>query len=212
MVTYKIQFLLLTSNLFYKIEIMSSSTSIKMQKMGVRFQPSTIFLFYTDTSTGKFRRRTVTLDDFTKNTNITDYANELHNDKTTKNRNLFRHIPLRRLERLLFVLKEGLTTKNLSKSDIEKKLRTFDELDENEDLNKLDDDTLKHKKLIMNEIYEKNLIDPSSKDFVYDVSVDFEPTPGEQQACEWDSADEVEEDIKEQEDDDDEDNDDDDFK
>ena len=63
---------------------MSSSTSVKMQKMGVRFQPPTIFLFYTDTSTGKFRRRTVTLDDFTKTTNITDYANELHNDKTTK--------------------------------------------------------------------------------------------------------------------------------
>ncbi|CAF0945823.1 unnamed protein product [Adineta steineri] len=33
---------------------MSSSTSIKMQKMGVRFKPPTIFLFYTDTSTAKF--------------------------------------------------------------------------------------------------------------------------------------------------------------
>jgi centrosomal protein CEP19 len=178
-----------------------------MQKIGVRFNPPTIFLFYTDTSTGKLRRRTVILDDFTKTTNITDYASELHNDKTTKKRDLFRYVPLRRLERFLFVLKEGLTT-NISKSEIEKKLRKFDELDTNEDLNKLDDDTLKHKKLIMNETYEKNLIDPSSKDFVYDVAVDFEPATGEQKESGWDSSDEIEEDIK-QEDDNDDDGDDD---
>ncbi|CAF0852838.1 unnamed protein product [Adineta steineri] len=187
---------------------MSSSTSIKMQKMGVRFKPPTIFLFYTDTSTGKFRRRTVPLTDFTKNTNITDYTTELHNDKTTKNRNLFRHIPVRRLERLLFVLKEGITT-NISKSDIEKKLRTFDNLDPNEDLNKLDDDALKHKKLIMSESYEKNRVDPSSKDFVYDVAVDFEQPAGEKQTSEWDSSEEVEEDIPQQKDDEDDDDDDD---
>jgi centrosomal protein CEP19 len=175
-----------------------------MQKMGVRFNPPTIFLFYTDISTGKLRRRTVTLDDFTKTTDITDYANELHNDKKTKNRNLFRYVPLRRLERFLFILKEGLTT-NLSKSEIEKKLRYFDELDTNEDLNKLDDDTLKHKKLIMNETYEKNLIDPSSKNFVYDVAVDFEPITGEPQASEWDSNDEIEEDLKQDYEDDEDD-------
>ncbi len=172
--------------------------------MGVRFNPPTIFLFYTDISTGKLRRRTVTLDDFTKTTDITDYANELHNDKKTKNRNLFRYVPLRRLERFLFILKEGLTT-NLSKSEIEKKLRYFDELDTNEDLNKLDDDTLKHKKLIMNETYEKNLIDPSSKNFVYDVAVDFEPITGEPQASEWDSNDEIEEDLKQDYEDDEDD-------
>ncbi|UJR30153.1 hypothetical protein I4U23_017693 [Adineta vaga] len=193
---------------------MTSSTSIKMQKMGVRFKPPTIFLFYTDTSTGKFRRRTVTLEDFTKTTNITDYAQELHDDKTTRNRNLFRYIPLRRIERLLFVLKEGLGT-NLSKSDLDKKLRQFDDLDVNEDLNKLDDDALKHKKLIMNETFEKNFVDPSSKDFVYDVAVDFEQPEGEQHTSEWDSNDEVEEDIKqedEEDEEDEEDADDDDFK
>ena len=55
----------------------------------------------------------------------------------------------------------------------------------------------------MNETYEKNVIDPSSKDFVYDVAVDFEQTVGEQHASEWDSTDEVEEDIKEEDEDDD---------
>lgn len=183
---------------------MSSSISIKMQKIGVRFNPPTIFLFYTDTSTGKLRRRTVVLDDFNKTTDITDYANELYNDKKNKNRNLFRYVPLRRLERFLFVLKEG-STNNLSKSEIEKKLRQFDDLDVNEDLNKLDDETLKHKKLIMNETFEKHHVDPKSKDFVYDVAVDFEPAPGENQASEWDSTDEIEEDIKQDDDDEDED-------
>jgi centrosomal protein CEP19 len=179
-------------------------SSVKMQKIGVRFHPPTVFLFYTDISTGKLRRRTVTLDDFTKTTNITDYANELHNDKTIRKRNLFCYVPLRRLERLLFVLKEGQTS-NLSKNDIEKKLNQFDKLDTNEDLNKLDDDTLKHKKLIMNESYEKNHIDPSSKDFVYDVAVDFEPIKGEEHASEWDSGDEIEEDLQQNDDDDDDD-------
>ena len=183
---------------------MSSSTSVKMQRIGVRFHPPTVFLFYTDLSTGKLRRRTVALDDFTKTSNITDYANELQNDKKRKNRDLFRYVPLRRLQRLLFVLKEGFTT-NISKSDIDKKLRQFDELDPNEDLNKLDDDALKHKKLIMNESFEKNRVDPTSKDFVYDVAVDFEPTAGEQQGSEWDSSDDIEEDIKRDDDEDDDD-------
>jgi hypothetical protein len=185
-----------------------------MQKIGVRFHPPTVFLFYTDTSTGKLRRRTVVLDDFTKTTNITDYANELHNDKTTKKRNLFRHVPLRRLERLLFVLKEGQTSTNISKSEIEKKLNQFDKIDTNENLNKLDDEALTHKKLIMNESFEKNRIDPSSKDFVYDVAIDFEPTADEKQGSEWDSPDEVEEDLpgNNNEDDDNDDDDDDDFK
>jgi centrosomal protein CEP19 len=194
---------------------MSTSQSVKMQKLGVRFHPPTLFLFYTDTSTGKLRRRTVTLDDFTSTTNITDYANELHNDKIRKNRNLFRYVPLRRLERFLFVLKEGLTT-NISKSEIEKKLRQFDELDVDEDLNKLDDDTLKHKKLIMNEVYEKNVIDPTSKDFVYDVAVDFEEADDDKQASGWDSGEEIEEDIKQEDEDvdndDDKEEEDDDFK
>jgi len=60
----------------------------------------------------------------------------------------------------------------------------------------------------MNETYKKNYIDPSSKDFVYDVVVDFEPTTGEQPTSEWDSTDEIEEDIKQGDDD----GDDDDFK
>lgn len=185
---------------------MSSAASIKMQKIGVRFRPPTIFLFYIDTKTNKLRRRTVTLTDFQATTDINDYAKELHNDRVTKSRNLFRHVPLRRLERLLFVLKEGQTGQQ-SKNEIEKKLRQFDELDQNEDLNKLGDEVLKHKKLIMNETYEKNAIDPSSKDFVYDVAVDFEPAAGKKKASEWDSSDEIEEDLKVKDLDDDDDDD-----
>ena len=183
---------------------MSLAASIKLQKIGVRFRPPTIFLFYIDTKTNKLRRRTVNLTDFQSTTNINEYAKELHNDRVTKSRNLFRYVPLRRLERLLFVLKEGQSGQQ-TKNEIDKKLRQFDELDQNEDLNKLDDEALKHKKLIMNETYEKHAIDPSSKDFVYDVAVDFEPVAGEKQTSGWDSSEEIEEDLKSKEDDDDED-------
>lgn len=187
---------------------MSTAASVKMQKIGVRYRPPTIFLFYIDTKTGKLRRRTVLLSDFTAATDITDYAKELHNDRITKNRNLFRYVPLRRLERLLFVIKEGQKG-NPSKGEIEKKLRQFDQVDENEDLNKLDDEALKHKKLIMEETFEKNFVDPKSADFVYDVEVDFEPESEEQQASGWDSDEEIQEDIQKDDGDPDDDEDDD---
>ena len=203
---------------------MSTAASVKMQKLGVRFRPPTIFLFYTDLKTGKLRRRTVILNDFTASTDINDYAKELHNNRVTRNRNLFRFVPLRRLERLLFVLKEGQAG-SLTKVEIEKKLKKFDNVDSDEDLNKLDDEELKHKKLIMTETYEKNLVDQNSKEFIYDVVVDFEPPSERNPASEWDSEDELE-DLKKkvqqqndddqnednEDDEDDDDDDDDDFK
>jgi hypothetical protein len=59
-------------------------------------------------------------------------------------------------------------------------------------INKLDDETLKHKKLIMGETFERNAIEPTSKDFVYDVKVDFEPEEGGK-SNEWDTEDEIDE-------------------
>ena len=111
----------------------------------------------------------------------------------------------------MFVIKEGQKG-TTNKSEIEKKLRQFDQVDAGEDLNKLDDEALKHKKLIMSETFEKNFIDPKSKDFVYDVAVDFEPTAGDNQASEWDSDEEIEEEIQKDDGDPDDDEDDDDFK
>jgi centrosomal protein CEP19 len=189
---------------------MSSTATINVKKIGVRYRPPTIFLFYIDMKTGKTRRHTVVFTDFTIMTDINAYAKELHNDRVTKNRNLFRFVPLRRLERLLFVLKEGQTG-NPTRNDIEKKLHQFDALDANEDLNKLDDETLQHKKLIMNETYERNLVLPTSKDFIYDKTVDFEATQGDKQTSDWDTSDEIQEDLK-AEDVDDDDDDDDDFR
>lgn len=174
---------------------MSFAGSVQIQKLGVQFQPATIYLFYTDLRTKKFRRRTVLLPDFTGKTDINEYAKGLHNNRVTKNYNLFRFVDLRRLERLLFVLKEGQTGK-LTKEQIEEKLKRFDGIDENEDLNKLDDEELKHKKLIMNEVFEKNRVDPHSKDFVYDVVVDFEPTSEKNDLSDWDSEKETQPKIK----------------
>ena len=42
------------------------------------------------------------------------------------------------------------------------------QVDPDEDLNKLDDETLRAKKLAMDEIFEKNKLTPDDPDYVYD--------------------------------------------
>ncbi|CAF0845465.1 unnamed protein product [Didymodactylos carnosus] len=167
-----------------------SVSTIKVRKIGCRFHPPALILFYIDLKTNKTRRRTHPIENLSVNTNVTDYARELQESETNKS-NLFKFIPLRRLERLIFVLKNG-SCKNQPISTIKNHLESYDRLDLDEDLNKLDDDTLKHKKSIMNELFEKNLVTKEDKNYKYDIDVDF-TTNQQLQASEWDSDNEDDE-------------------
>merc|ERR1712226_1824262 len=57
-------------------------------------------------------------------------------------------------------------------------------VDGQEDLNKLDDDTLRKKKLAMEETFEKNQIKPGDPIYVYDKEVNFDEV--EKVDCDWD--------------------------
>ena len=59
----------------------------------------------------------------------------------------------------------------------------FDDLDEDEDLNKLNDSALDRKKKEMDIVYEKNNIKVGDEDFQYDVRKEFDH---EKYAAEWD--------------------------
>ena len=69
----------------------------------------------------------------------------------------------------------------------------LDTIDPEEDLNKLDDVTLKRKKEIMDASFEKNRKKRDDPDFEYDVEVDFEQ--GAIESCEWDSDKESDEEF-----------------
>ena len=57
-------------------------------------------------------------------------------------------------------------------------------IDPEQNLNVVDEETLKIKKAIMNQTFEKNRKKPDDPDFDYDVEKDFEPV----ETCDWDSG------------------------
>uniref|UniRef100_A0A8C6TH96 Centrosomal protein of 19 kDa n=1 Tax=Neogobius melanostomus TaxID=47308 RepID=A0A8C6TH96_9GOBI len=82
------------------------------------------------------------------------------------------------LERLHIILRDHM--KGLS---LEQSLASF-RLDPTQDLNKLNDDELAHKKGKMDQLFEKNRKKKDDPDFVYDVEVEF--SANNQEICSWD--------------------------
>lgn len=85
------------------------------------------------------------------------------------------------LERLHIILRDHM--KGLS---LEQSLASF-RLDPMQDLNKLNDDELAHKKGKMDQLFEKNRKKRDDPDFVYDVEVEF--SANNQEKCSWDESD-----------------------
>ena len=67
------------------------------------------------------------------------------------------------------------------------------QVDPDEDLNKLDDETLRAKKLAMDEIFQKNKLTPDDPNYVYDKEVNFDQ--GDKIECDWDDDDEEDDDF-----------------
>lgn len=66
------------------------------------------------------------------------------------------------------------------------KAKTLETVDPNEDLNVVDEETLRRKKAAMNETFEKNQKRPGDPDFQYEVEMDFD-NDDKIEVCEWDS-------------------------
>ena len=157
---------------------------ITLKKCGVRFDPPAVIITYISTN-GKLHRRTMPLRNFNKRSGVPRVAEELKNN--TRHRKYLEHLPLPQLEKLVSIIRDkmnGITLENSLRMNAK-----LTDLDPEEDLNKVDAETLKRKKALMEEAFNKNRKQIGDEDFVYDVEVDFEGGGGggTVETCEWDS-------------------------
>ncbi|XP_048747450.1 centrosomal protein of 19 kDa-like [Ostrea edulis] len=152
---------------------------IEVKRCGVKFSPPALVLNYLIKDSGKMHRRTMPLRNFNKNSSVDATVDELlANPKHSK---FMKCMPKFQLYRLIAIIRDKLGGMSLEESLARND--EIDRLDPEEDLNKVDVETLQRKKSIMEDTFEKNLKKPSDPDFQYDVQMDF----NEVEACEWDS-------------------------
>lgn len=150
-------------------------------KCGVRFKPPAIVLLYTQMATGKQHRRTMPLRNFNKNSGVTRVAEELKG--SSRHRKYLAALPLPQLEKMVAIIQDHM--KGIDLAESLQKNKALDTVDPEEDLNKVDEVTLKRKKNIMEQTFEKHQKKPGEPGFEYDIEVDF--AGGSIESCEWDS-------------------------
>ncbi|KAK2151057.1 hypothetical protein LSH36_377g02033 [Paralvinella palmiformis] len=159
---------------------MSTTKQYVVKKCGVRFDPPAVVLIYQVKSTGKLHRRTMPLRCFSKRSVVSRFAEELKTE--SRHKKYLDDVPMQQLEKLITIIKDKLNGIDLETS-LEKN-KGLDTVDPNEDLNVVDEETLKRKKAIMDQTFEKNRKLPGDPDFQYDVEKDFDVAI---ESCEWDS-------------------------
>lgn len=150
--------------------------SFQAKRCGLQFDPPSILLIYENKDTNKLRKRIIPVRNFTQNSDYSMAAERLKNNP--RHRDYLQSVSQSQLERLHIILRDHM--KGLS---LEQSLASF-QLDPAQDLNKLDDDELAHKKGKMDELFEKNRKKKDDPDFVYDVDVEF--SANNQEKCSWD--------------------------
>ncbi|XP_077988090.1 centrosomal protein of 19 kDa-like [Glandiceps talaboti] len=152
--------------------------SIIPKQCGVRFDPPALVITYTN-SDKKFHRRTMPIRNFTKRSGISRVADELIDNP--RHKKYLENISRPQIEKLLRIIQEHL--KGISLQESLAAIKQENTIDPDEDLNKVDDSTLRFKKKLMDETFEKNRRKPGDEDFEYDVDMDFHPAI---ETNEWD--------------------------
>lgn len=155
-------------------------SSLTLRRCGVRFNPPAVVITYYS-KPGKTHRRTMPLRNFNKHSGVARVAEELK--ANARHKKYLDQLPLHQLEKMITIIKDKMN--GLSMDEIMKKNKDIDKIDPEEDLNKVDEDTLKHKKAVMEQTFERNRKKPGDPGFQYDVEVDFEG--GAIESCDWDS-------------------------
>ena len=169
----------MTDTVLFTGLITMASSNVKLKRCGVRFDPPAVIVTYSVGS--KVHRRTMPLRNFTKKTGITRTAQELKDNP--RHKKYLAQVPLPQLEKLVTIIQDKMNGLSLQAS-LEKN-KKLSMIDPEEDLNKVDEETLKRKKALMEQSFERNKKKPGDPDFEYDVEVDFEG--GAIETCEWDS-------------------------
>ncbi|GFO11519.1 centrosomal protein of 19 kda-like [Plakobranchus ocellatus] len=155
--------------------------TLQVMKCGVRFEPPTLVLSYKDWKTGKLRRRSMPLRNFNKNTGIDRIIEDLTSNP--RHARFVRLLSTAQLQRLLTIIKDKLSGLSLEASIARN--NAMDTINPEENLNKVDAETLQRKKLIMDTSFEQKRKKLGDPDFQYNVEVDFETAAVETSG--WDS-------------------------
>lgn len=140
-----------------------------MRKLGIRFDPPSLVLVYHDPNM-ILHQRVMPVRNFNSNSDVNFVATQLR----LRHEEHLGSVPLICVEKMLRILQEHMKSVPL-KSILEKINREY-EINPEEDLNKLSEDQLKRKKLIMEASFVANQLQPSDPEFQYDRQVDFEET------------------------------------
>lgn len=147
---------------------MSTDTKdISARKVGVRFKPPALVIFYV--KEGKLRKRVMPVRDLmAESDNGVQLAMSSMKEKHLPYLECVPDVHLIKLLRLL----QG-NSRGLSLPESLKLLEQDCSIDPEEDLNKVEDSVLKLKKETMNQTFEANRIKPGDSNFSYEVEVDF---------------------------------------
>lgn len=137
-------------------------------KCGVRFDPPALVLCYKQS--GKIRRRSMPLRNFNKHAGIDHMMENLNSNP--RHSKFVRLLSAAQLQRLLTIIKDKLCGLSLEASIARNNV--MDTLSPEENLNKVDPETLQRKKLIMDSSFEKRRKRPGDPGYQYNVEVDFE--------------------------------------
>ena len=147
-----------------------ATSTLQLLKCGVRFDPPTLVITYKDWKSGKMRRRSMPLRSFNKNSNVETIVKDLNENK--RHARFVQLLTEAQLYRLLTITKDKLSGLSLEASIARN--NDMDTLRPDEDLNKVDPETLVRKKLQMDSTFEKNRKRPGDPDFEYNVEVEFD--------------------------------------
>ena len=153
---------------------------VEVKRCGVRCEPPAVVIVYIEK--GRRRRRTMPLRNLNKHSGAERVAKELK--ETSRHSKYLSNVPLSQVVRLVSLLQARLA--GLTMQAALTKVNKKHALDPNEDLNKVDESTLRTKKALMEDTFEKNQKKLGDDDFKYDVEVDFD---GAVEHCGWDSED-----------------------
>ncbi|XP_015726609.1 centrosomal protein of 19 kDa [Coturnix japonica] len=146
---------------------------------GVRFQPPSVILIYRDND--KTRRRIIPVRNFSQSSDCGVAAEQLKNNP--RHKAYLEGVSLCQLKKLHVLLRGHLRGESLAESL--GKIEQEQNIDPEEDMNKLDDEELAKRKRIMDELFEKNRKKKDDPDFVYDIEVEF-PQDEQLESCGWD--------------------------
>ncbi|KAG5276179.1 hypothetical protein AALO_G00128860 [Alosa alosa] len=149
------------------------------KRCGVNFSPPSVVVIYEAKDTGKMRKRVIPVRDFSQFSDCSKAAERLkHNPR---HRDYLESISVSQLEKLHVLLREHM--RGLTPEQSLAGLRNEDPNEE--DLNKLSDKDLAHRKAQMDKVFERNRKQRGDPDFVYDLEVEF-PEMESQGVCSWD--------------------------